>query len=771
MRRVLLVFLALLAATLLGTGWYAYHRGFTSKWRTLVTDEFRKRGIELELTRLTLDPRRGFVAQEVRVFETRERKKSIVFIDEMVLQVNYANLVRRKTFLDALDLHEAHLSLPLDPGKARGPRLEVSKLNARLYFPPHQICLAHADAEIFGVRVQASGQLINPQAFRPQADAKGSPLVAWFERVGTELTALKFEVEPPSLSLTFSGDLAQPDKLTVAAVLWGENIRRKNWRLQAFYLAADFRDGAIDIKDLTARDSGGDLRLTGWLDPAAKTGRLRLRSTLALPEMLRAFDLVPALRETVLYTPPKIDAEAVLTLGEKPAAQLFGHLELGKFAHRSVIFESASADFSADATRWTLRGVRITHRTGEVSGEVQDLPGDFQARLQSTINPRALRPLLTGQAGETLAQFEFPKVPRLSLEARGLEPTLESLVLHGGVQLGPVSFRGVAATGGSATVHYENRVLALAPFHVQRAEGGGDGGLYFDFRRDEVRLDKIKASVHPHEVMVWIEPKLVKDMLPYRFPKAPPNLFIDGLVHAKGGKTTRLAIDVQAPAGMDYTFLKKNLSFPQVSGKLLFTQDHLRISDLDATLFGGVVRGDGDISLAKNHPGHSAHLALENVDFASLTKHYFNYDDSQGRLNLTYDFTGRGEDTRTMEGRGDVTITDGNIFAIPFLGPLSGILNGIVPGMGKDVARKGTSTFIIKDGAISTDDLVVQGKGFSMIGHGKLFFLDDKMDFNMRINAQGLSGVLLFPVSKLFEYTADEKLSKPVWRAKMVPKL
>ena len=29
----------------------------------------------------------------------------------------------------------------------------------------------------------------------------------------------------------------------------------------------------------------------------------------------------------------------------------------------------------------------------------------------------------------------------------------------------------------------------------------------------------------------------------------------------------------------------------------------------------------------------------------------------------------------------------------------------------------------------------------------------------------------LFFVSKLFEYTADDKLSKPVWRAKIVPRL
>ena len=69
------------------------------------------------------------------------------------------------------------------------------------------------------------------------------------------------------------------------------------------------------------------------------------------------------------------------------------------------------------------------------------------------------------------------------------------------------------------------------------------------------------------------------------------------------------------------------------------------------------------------------------------------------------------------------------------------------------------------------DDLVVQGKGFSMIGNGKLFFLDDRMDFNVRINAQGLPGVLLFPVSKLFEYNADQKLSKPVWRPRIVPRL
>ena len=107
------------------------------------------------------------------------------------------------------------------------------------------------------------------------------------------------------------------------------------------------------------------------------------------------------------------------------------------------------------------------------------------------------------------------------------------------------------------------------------------------------------------------------------------------------------------------------------------------------------------------------------MDFASLTKLYFNYDGSQGRLNGRYDFSGRGDDARTMEGRGDLAVTEGNVFAIPFLGPLSGILNTIVPGMGYNVARKAAASFTIRDGVIATNNLEVQGHGFSMIGGGQ----------------------------------------------------
>jgi uncharacterized protein involved in outer membrane biogenesis len=222
---------------------------------------------------------------------------------------------------------------------------------------------------------------------------------------------------------------------------------------------------------------------------------------------------------------------------------------------------------------------------------------------------------------------------------------------------------------------------------------------------------------------------------------------------------------------MDYTFCGKELHFTNVDARLAFTDERLKLTDVRAELFGGTVKGDGDISIQKSKPGHTATLRFNDVNFQKLTKLYFNYDESQGKLDATYSFTGAGENARTMRGEGDMAVTDGNVFAIPFLGPFSEILSKIVPGMGHNKAHKASTKFSISNGIIATKDFVVEGKGFSMIGDGRIWFLDDRMDFDMRVNARGLPGVVLFPVSKLTEYTTQSKFSEPAWRLKIFPRL
>jgi hypothetical protein len=292
-----------------------------------------------------------------------------------------------------------------------------------------------------------------------------------------------------------------------------------------------------------------------------------------------------------------------------------------------------------------------------------------------------------------------------------------------------------------------------------------------DLNADRVFLKGIKTRLKPVDVLEWINPQIAKSAEPYLFVRQAPNVLVNGVVDLRpSGPETRLLLDVDAVEGMDYVFLDRKLSSPKVSGRLLFTSRDLKITGLDAVLFGGHVVGDATISLLLKQPGHKAQIRFDRVDFSNLTKLYFGYEGSKGFMDGLYEFTGAGSEGRTMKGTGWLKISDGNVFAIPFLGPFSSILNGIVPGMGMDVARWGEASFQVEQGVIRTESLQVVGNGFTMFGKGKLFFLEDAMDFSMRVNAQGIPGVLLFPVSKLFEYVADEKLSKPKWRPKAVPK-
>jgi hypothetical protein len=85
----------------------------------IVEQEFRKRGVELSVTRLTLEPFRGIVARQVRIYDKRDRKRVVAVVDEVRLVINYANLFQGRTFIDALDLRDANLDVPLDSTLAR----------------------------------------------------------------------------------------------------------------------------------------------------------------------------------------------------------------------------------------------------------------------------------------------------------------------------------------------------------------------------------------------------------------------------------------------------------------------------------------------------------------------------------------------------------------------------------------------------------------------------------------------------------------------------
>ena len=449
---------------------------------------------------------------------------------------------------------------------------------------------------------------------------------------------------------------------------------------------------------------------------------------------------------------------------EHPQIKVIGHAAVGGFAYRGVPFSDSSAEFSWDGERTLVRDIRLRHQSGELRAEMLDAPNDFRLNIESTITPAVLRPWVDGDMRQFLSEWQWQRPPTVHLAIRGQDRQPSKWSGEGMIALDHARFRGVAMDSGSCSVRFADGAVTYDNLRVTRDDGIGTGAFTYDFRNHEVRIANIKTSLRPTEALVWVDPKLPKTVAPYKFRQAP-NVTTNGVYQFGGGKKTRLEITVDAPGGLDYVFLGKALPFDRTSARLLFTNDRLQIVDLKAGLFSGAVRGTADISLAENDRRYRARITVAGANFPRLTDLYYGYKTAQGALSGNYDFTGLGSDPRFMQGHGKIEVTEGNVFAIPVFGPLSEILNHIVPGAGYSIARSGTATFTIKDGVIHTDDFDASGRLFRLLGYGDIYFLDDKLDLDVRIGGKGPS-VLLTPVYKLFEYVGEGSLKKPDWYPK-----
>src|SRR5712692_7811025 len=105
-------------SALLGGGWYLAKKGFGRHWRNQITQELRKHGVEARIRRLTLDPFRGLVARDVRIFDYKKRENTLAVISEIALDINYAALIHHEPFLNEIDVRNAQATLQL-PGVER----------------------------------------------------------------------------------------------------------------------------------------------------------------------------------------------------------------------------------------------------------------------------------------------------------------------------------------------------------------------------------------------------------------------------------------------------------------------------------------------------------------------------------------------------------------------------------------------------------------------------------------------------------------------------
>lgn len=725
---------------------------------------------QVAIGRLSLDPFRGLVAEGVDVRDRKNARRDLAHIETLVVSVNFNDLLTRSLSIDHIELDETDVSIPLGP-EHDGTRLNLAGVSAQIVFLPDQMRISYFEGTVEGVRVIASGLLQNPKAFhleqRPPSPGKEKRNEI-FDEVVRSLAALEYPGQAPEFRAEISGDLADLTSIRASPVsVRSGPIVAPKWRIEGLEADLEYADGGVTLRRLVVRGRDGDLNASAqWRNGAAD---FEVSSSLR-PEAFR--DLLPEnspARALEFHDAPRFEAFGRVHAGANFRFDVTGAVRFGRFSFRGVEFDAFSADFATRDGKVFARDARILAGGGEISADVLVAPEDFRMRITNTIAPTLLAPMLGKKEQEFLAMMEFRDPPYLEMELRGTKPDFAAISGTGSLRLGRTAMRGAWLDRADSKIEIANRAVIYRDLTIARGKGVGTGTFIYDFGGQQVVLKNIDSTMPPVDVMMWADPKIADAIRPYRF-RQPPRVKANGMIHLKDPTQNDLNLAIDSEAGLDYDLLKRTLKFGKTRASVHVRGTKVNADVLSAKLMGGDVGVKAVISIDAKDPTFGADVNVRRVNFAQLTKLYFDYDDSEGEGSGQFKFTARMGQEEKMKGSGNIRIEDGHVFAIPLLGPLSDIINKIIPGAGFQTARLATADFTIADEKINTKNLAIEGAGFSLIGYGDIFFMKDDMDMSVRINARGIPGIVLFPVSKLFEYISTGSVSNPEWRPKIIPR-
>jgi hypothetical protein len=562
--------LLLLTLAISWVGYYFYHIGFGGHWRALLTKEFHSFGLEIRVRRLTLDPFRGLVAKDLEIYDRDRRQRVLAQISDLSLDVNYANLFQQEPALNAVDLHDAKISIPVDPSYPKAGRIRVTGIQSRIYFFPGRIEVRQASGVVFGIHLQASGTLVNPADFmlasspdlatRPEQ----KPQETFLGLLIKEIETLRFSEESTQLDFTFQVDLANPYSLRLqGGRLFSETLTRKNYQLRNLDCQFSLENQRFDVQRLFVRDAHGELFAAGNWNLETGEKNFQVRSELNLTELLADDPRFPWMKELKFDSPPEVELSGVA----RPDGHLrfLGKLNFDQFSFRGVKFQSMKAEFSKSGDSWMISNAQVTHRSGTLSGDVLSLPGDFRMRINSALNPTEVLPLCTPRVQRALADWEFQTPPVIQATVSGTSPDFARVSGTGQVWLGKTKFRSALLNAASASFRLENNAIRCNQIRVIRDEGIGTGRFIYDFGQDQVTLEDFEANLYPGAAALWIDPSVGRLLQPFHFTD-PPIIHAGGTIQLKNGSTNDLHIRIEAPNRFTYHFGGWEIPFDHGSG-------------------------------------------------------------------------------------------------------------------------------------------------------------------------------------------------------------
>jgi len=537
--------------------------------------------------------------------------------------------------------------------------------------------------------------------------------------------------EAPQLALEGSVFLKKksPDDMLPVSVTGSLDCGRFGSRGEVFNslsLTLGATPEGVIVKDALLRHKTGSLVLNAMhhREKGFKADLLlRMHPTVFLP-----FVLLPKTREIIQRFEFDEDSQVdvhvstagpKLNLRESPTS---GHGMIRNFKYKGVPFDSAEMDLAFLGDIQNYANVKIQRPDGPAEAELVFVNDDDSEKWLRLVNVHAL----ADAAGivRAFAPKVADQIGRYRFSA-GTDVTANGVIGYkGNPQL------------NNYKVSFKNPV----------------GGAHYVLWDEDYPINAPNGEVH-----------IVGSMLNFDF---NGRLFGDTM-HAKGAVNLTPGVsgyDVVVQAGrFPYSIFGKKLPFEEVRAEVHNREGLSRI-DIAADVLGGDMTLKGILNDNREPNAYEGELRMNALSFHKFAQVYSPGNESVGDISGHFKFTGRMNDWKTLKGGGALIIVNGNLLALPVLGPLTPIIGAILPSpiKGYNVAKKADCTFDVSDGFIVTDNVEAESSAFRIVSRGNIDFIRDDIDFNAEVRMRGL-GILLFPVTQLLAYQGSGTLKDTHW--------
>ncbi len=784
-------FLLIVSAVLGACGllWWANRTGLPETWRAVIEREISKQGAYIKIGGLSYIPLRGVVASDVRFFSDQEQLHELSRLERVTLDFDKTRLAKGVFHLTKIDLVDARLSMPVDPKNPRSETLEITDVNGTILMPGYRrLEIRGAKGKIAGIEVNVDAQLIGYQQEgpKPQDESNVGKRRALIAKIINELKLWRFDKKhPPSIDIHIEGDANQRSSIIAKLSLNARGVEKNYHVLDDVAIEADLAGDLLTISSLRATDSRGTF--DGHIDYNidAKEGRFDVASSLEVPELLKAWAGLPAVKEIEIRGKQILEAEGDFQIDESnvPQIRMTGHARCEAIKLRGMPFDVVESSFSWKDQQLFLRDLHLERPDGEAHGKAMIQLPQVRFELFSTQPISVYRPFFLDPhpMAAVLRDFSERKGAAVDVHLEGSFDTVDKTAwaFTGSGNAKNINYRGVPVNyadakfslnhheldfyEGSVLFNYDNYSLREA-FNGPKQGPVKIGRIRYDAEEKVVQVEGVSGQFWAAPMVRLFAPKVADGLEQYRF-HTPPELKGSGVVDVTPRGRTSLDIAFSSENAADYVFLGENLTLDHPRAKVGIRGERVLISDLEVSSFGGPVAARFDYVGKGRLEGE---LNWTKLSLPDLTSKYGFQMKGGGKVTGRINFSLSDNKVETMEGEGLMAVDQAELFSVPMFGPLSPLVGGVLNDSkaGFQEAKSAFFTFDIRKGILSSNDFQTSTKSLNFAGDGMVNLNDRTVDMTMRMNARGLLGLLTLPLRPfygLFQFRGTGPLKDTKW--------